>query len=567
MSYSCLAVENNWQISLNGNWQFTNQNFIDENTLLSSDFTLWDSLMVPGNWDTTEKYKTYSGKAYYQKSFNLPEQWRDKNIRLKFNAVYQSAKVWLNGQLLGQHVGGYTPFEFNLTPYINFTKTNSLVVMADNSYQRGAWWAWGGISRDVSLSADNDVRLVYQHITAIPDFDQQIINYQIKYKLQNYSNKKQTVNITSSVQDNEQHKKQFSNTITLEGKSTGFKQIKFVDDLKNYHLWQLDNPYLYKLNSQISTQQQTIDHKVDNFGIRKFEIRGEQFYFNNQAMRLNGLNRVHDHPDHGNTEPKALVIRDMQDIKSLGGNFSRLMHAPLSKSLLDACDRLGYLVIGEIPVWGDDDPQSFPDNPLTKQWLKEMIERDFNHPAIVGWSVGNELRDPLPPWSEKTLTPSQLGYINSMLDYVAKLDPNRLKTYVSLTAFNASTNKSNEPYDKLDFISINSYGNATQKVTATHQNFPGKPIFLSEVGIKQIGGGAGASLNEELVAELKQLKNYPYLIGFSLWAYNDYRSNYKGTPKSGYREWGIVNQYREKKAAYYQLKDIFNFWLTPAIKE
>ncbi|WP_158967263.1 glycoside hydrolase family 2 protein [Paraglaciecola sp. L3A3] len=557
---STYTYANSEQLSLNGSWHFSNTAYDNTQTLLAENYADWDTLTVPGNWDTQKKYADFSGKGYYQKSFTPPKHWKHKNIRLKFSAVYQTAKVWLNGQLLGQHVGGYTPFEFDISQHLSFDKNNSLVVMADNTYHRGAWWAWGGISRDVDLIAEQDIRIVYQHITSEPDFERQNIKFTIKYKLQNYTDQPQNQTIYSEILDNQQQKKNLTLQVKIPAKQFITKSTTFVEKLTSYQLWDLQQPKLYTLQSRLNKNQNTIDIQEDNFGIRKFEVKGEQFFLNNQAVRLNGVNRVHDHPDFGNTEPDELVLKDLQDIKSLGANFSRLMHAPISENLLALADRLGYLIIGEIPVWGDDDPQSFANNPLTKTWLNEMVERDFNHPSIVGWSVGNELRDPLPEWGKKTLTPDQYAYVDSMLDHLAQIDPSRLKTYVSITAYSSEANLSNEPYEKLDFISVNSYGDAVKNVENTHKNFAGKPIFLSEVGLKQIGGSAESKLDKKLVNYLKTLKDYPYLTGFSIWSYNDYRSDYKGTPESGFREWGVVDEYRNKKAAYYQLQDIFKYW-------
>lgn len=552
--------QNKHALSLNGQWQFTTQQYKNDAALLSADYQQWDKMSVPGNWDTQDKYATYKGKAYYQTNINLPANWKNKQVLLKFSAVYQTAKVWLNGKLLGEHVGGYTPFEFNISDQAKFSANNSLIVMADNTYHRGAWWAWGGISRDVDLVAKNTTRIVYQHITSVPNFETKQIDFSIKYKLQNFSNKTETLTIASDIASEKSSQKQAKTKVTLPPNKTLTKTITFVEPLNDYTLWNVEKPYLYSLNTHIESHGKTLDTQLDNFGIRKFEVRGEQFYLNNKPVRLNGVNRVHDHPDFGNTEPQSLVAKDMQDIKSMGANFSRLMHAPLSKSLLEMCDKLGYLIIGEIPVWGDDDPQSFANNPRTKQWLSEMIERDYNHPSIVGWSVGNELRDPVPDWGKKTLTNQQFDYVNSMLDFVAEKDPTRLKTYVSITAYGVNASLDNEPFDKLDFISVNSYGDAVKNVMNTHKNFPGKPIFLSEVGLKQIGGDKTSKLAPKLVGYLRKLKEFPYLTGFSIWSYNDYRSDYKGTPESGFREWGVVDEYRNKKAAYYQLKDIFEYW-------
>ena len=458
--------------------------------------------------------------------------------------------------------GGYTPFEFNITNKIDLGKVNSVVVMADNSYKRGAWWAWGGISRSVALQANEVVRLVYQHITAEPDFEKNKVQFNIKYKVENNSNTPLMAQIQPTVEGTNFGELDHL-SVEVEGNSSVVSDLSYSRDLKDFKLWHYDSPNLYQLNSELRIEAQLVDSRSDKFGIRQFEVRGEQFFLNNEPVRMNGVNRVHDHPDFGNTEPDHLIRQDMLDIKSLGCTFSRLMHAPLSENLLDFCDSIGFLIVEEIPVWGDDDPQAFPDNPLTKQWLKEMVERDFNHPCVVGWSVGNELRNPDGPWVEKALTTDQYGYVNSMLDYLDELDTTRLKTYVTITAYNKGE-KGSEPYEKVDFISMNSYGDAILNAQKTHEKFPGKPIFMSEIGIAQIGPAPDAELSDRLVGYLQELKRFPWLTGGSIWSYNDYRSSYRGTPESGFREWGIVDERRNRKAAYAQLKEIFDDWKLPS---
>ncbi|KAA5823748.1 glycoside hydrolase family 2 [Algibacter amylolyticus] len=543
-------------ISLNGTWQFLASNDVQIEDLIEASYSAWDTLQVPGNWDTRDRYSEYVGKGYYQREFNVPENWDGKQIRIKFDAVYERSKVWLNGTLLGEHVGGYTPFEFNITDIVNLEENNSVLVEADNTYKRGAWWAWGGISRNVSLEAHEDVRLVYQHITSTPNFETNKVQFTVKYKIENNSNNAITTQVQSNIVDVAKPEKI---SVNINAGGTKIAVLKFTEELSKVKLWHFNTPNLYEFNSTLSINGKVIAEKTDNIGIRKFEVKGEQFYLNNEAVRMNGVNRVHDHPDFGNTEPYHLVKQDMLDLKSLGCNFSRLMHAPLSKNLLKFCDSIGFLVVEEIPVWGDDDEQAFPNNPLTERWMKEMIERDFNNPSIVAWSVGNELRNPGEDWSDKALTKAQYSYVDSMLDYVATLDNTRLKTYVTITSYRKGE-IGTEPYEKVDFISMNSYGNAPVLAEKTHKKFPGKPIFISEIGIGQIGAAPHGKLSDELVDYLKKLKTYPYVTGVSLWSYNDYRSNYKGTPLSGFREWGIVDARRNKKEAYSQLKEIYKYW-------
>ncbi|NJB83450.1 glycoside hydrolase family 2 protein [Wenyingzhuangia aestuarii] len=552
------TTENSYKkkISLNGSWQFLASNEVDETNVLTQDYKQWDTLKVPGNWDTRKRYAEYVGKGYYQKNFKLPTNWQGKQVRLKFGAVYQTAKVWLNGEFLGTHVGGYLPFEFNITQKVKKKAVNSIVVMADNTIKRGAWWAWGGISREVFLEANESVRMVYQHIASVPNFKTNEVAFSIKYKIENNGSSLAKVAIASRIKD----------VVKLEDKELSIKAgevketvIHFTKKLSDIKLWHFDHPNLYQLTSALLVKGKVQDVATDHFGVRKFEVIGEQFYLNNQPVRMNGVNRVHDHPDYGNTEPDHLITQDLLDIKSLGCNFSRLMHAPLSKNILEFCDKNGFLLVEEIPVWGDQDPNSIPNNPLTKQWMKKMIERDFNHPSVVAWSVGNELRNPDGAWSSKALTADQYGYVDSMLDYVTELDTTRLKTYVTITSYRKGE-IGTEPYEKVDFISMNSYGNAPVLAEKTHEKFPGKPIFISEIGKGQIGPAPNAVLGEEMVSYLRTLKKYPWITGVSLWSYNDYRSNYKGTPASGFREWGIVDERRTKKKAYYQLKEVYEYW-------
>ncbi|QGY47506.1 glycoside hydrolase family 2 [Maribellus comscasis] len=546
--------------SLNGIWHFLASNDATEKEILNASYSQWDTITVPGNWDTREHYSEYKGKGYYQRNFDIPKFWKGKQVRITFDAVYETAKVWLNGQLLGEHVGGYTPFEFNITDKLQYRKTNQLIVMADNTYQRGAWWPWGGISRDITLLCNEDVRMVYQHISAIPDFEENTVNFIIRYKIENKSNKDYEIDLATSISSNDDDKWCKNNTVKVKANGITFTEIKFIENLSDCKLWQLENPFLYQLKTQLKVGKMVKHNLVDNFGIRKIEVRGEQLFFNNKPFYANGFNRVHDHPAYGNSEPDELIKKDIDDIIALGGRFSRLMHAPLSKNILDYCDKVGYLIVEEIPVWGKTDPQTFPDNPLTKQWLKEMVDRDFNHPCVVGYSVGNELGDSTQQWNSKTisLTQNQFDYVNSMLDYLDELDTTRLKTYVSFTSYRKQVDITREPYEKLDFLSFTCYGVHLEQLETVHSFFPGKPIFIAEMGKGQLGHASNAELKPELVQSLKELKQFPFLIGASIWTYNDYRSNYRGTPESGYREWGVVDAYRNPKKAYYQLKEMWS---------
>lgn len=154
------------KLSLDGTWLFTTDP--DQAKLESGG---WTAMQVPGNWDAHPDFLHHKGKGWYRRSFEAPEGWRGKSVRIRFEAVYHDAEVTLDGTVLGTHSGGYTPFEFDVSHLLKYGESNTITVMADNSYGRGAWWHWGGISRSVSLLANNDIRIVRQHIRAVPDLE------------------------------------------------------------------------------------------------------------------------------------------------------------------------------------------------------------------------------------------------------------------------------------------------------------------------------------------------------------------------------------------------------------
>jgi len=233
---------------------------------------------------------------------------------------------------------------------------------------------------------------------------------------------------------------------------------------------------------------------------------------------------------------------DTREIRA-GANFSRIMHSPSAPNLLDYLDEKGYMIFGEIPVWGEGDPNMIPNNPLTQQWMREMIERDYNHPCVIGWSVGNELKQ-------------HYDYVDSMIQYTRTLDPNRLINYVSFTGSKAFP--TNDPITVSDLLMYNTYsGNNGALAENLRGKWPNLPIFFSEFGASQIGTGTNA-LIPGMDKRFHPLEKLPYVIGISVWTFNDYRSNYKGTPASGNREWGVVTVNRQPKPAYWQMRKLFS---------
>ena len=168
-------------LSLDGIWAFT----IDPALAAAPGVAGWDRLPVPGNWDTVNAYAQHIGAAWYRREFAVPSAWTGRRVRLNFGAVYESAEVSLNGVALGRHDGGHLPFDFDITDRVRRDAPNVVTVRADNTFRRGAWWAWGGISRSVTLTSHHAVRLVRQHVRAEPDLAARTAEIFIEYKLEN----------------------------------------------------------------------------------------------------------------------------------------------------------------------------------------------------------------------------------------------------------------------------------------------------------------------------------------------------------------------------------------------
>ena len=533
------AVAGEIQQSLNGVWQFaTNQSA-----------ATWDSITVPGNWDTLPAYATHKGRGWYRREFVAPADWSGKHIRLKFDAVYHDATVTLNGKELGSHNGGYTPFEFEVTDVVKLGATNTVTVCADNTYRRGAWWHWGGISRSVKLIANDDARIVWQHIRTEPDLKSGSAKIFVRYKLANAGEKALEVSLAATIDGAKESALNKSVSVPAHGEVEVESETTLPKS--RVRLWDFDHPNLYRLTTQLLADGKIVHEQTDRFGIRKIEITAESLLLNGERIRVNGFNRVSDSRKFGNTEPDELVKADVDLMKRANGNLTRLMHYPQAPNLLDYLDEKGMLIWCEIPVWGGDD--SFLTNQdlsLPRQWMREMVERDYNHPCIIGWSVGNEMK-------------KHFAYTRDMMEFTRGLDPHRMVTHVSNSGTGAGANRTNDPITISPIALYNTYSfnkKITDRNAATivHDKWPEKAIFFSEFGMKQFGGGLDARINgiEEMYRILSESK--PYVIGVSLWTFNDYRSDYQGTPPSGNREWGIVTEDRQPKAAYAQVRKLFS---------
>ncbi|MDJ1493199.1 glycoside hydrolase family 2 TIM barrel-domain containing protein [Cytophagaceae bacterium DM2B3-1] len=559
------STSNQESLPLNGKWDFRidPENIGEERGWHTSGFqaTGWDAMEVPGNWDLYNQYATYSGKGWYRRSIEIPASWQGKTIRLAFEAVYHDAKVWLDGTLLGQSHSGFFPFEFDITKLIKSGQRSTLVVCADNTFRRGAIWNWGGIRRPVSLIATNPVHIEQIHILPVADLKSATASVTVKLRIKNNTDQPQSVKCDIVLKDKSGHilkaSKNLSLSLTIPAQSSQEYSVQTSIPKSDTHLWHFDDPYLYTAQATLYmantlsgkqpnklTNTLPLLHMVsDRFGIRKVEIDGLSVKLNGEPVRLMGYNWVPDDRTTGNTLPAWRYRQDIDLMKKSGANMARLSHLPLPKEVLDYLDEKGMLVFSEIPLWGRDQLVD-PDNPLPKEWLKNLVSQQFNHPSVIGWCVGNEI-------GFIGANPKVLEYVESAIGYVKKqLDSSRLVVYVS----NSADIQQRDPVQFSDMILLNKYGDLGNNADKAHQKHPGKPLFYSEYGYNLTGETPDQGVING-TKMLNDMRGRDYLMGGALWTFNDYRSHWQAhqswnTAPSGNRSWGVVNVYRQPKQAY-----------------
>ncbi len=535
---------------LNGQWQFKTDPYAKGETEAwfspETASCSWDSMEVPGNWDLHNEYSEYAGDAWYSRVFDVPGTWENKEVRLVFQSVYNDCVIWLNGEKAGENHLGFLPFHIDISKYLNFGEKNRLTVKVNNVFKRGAIWNWGGIRRPVWMEVTEPFRLEYQHITAVPDLKKGTAGIDIKIACSNKT--AQAVPVTIDIKIEREGKLVTTKkieTVIPAGASEFESSWSTVLKKADVDLWHFDFPKLYTCAISLFNQDKLVNTLSDRFGIRKLEVSGMKLLLNGEEIRPVGFNVVPEDRMTGNTLPVERIREDVDMMKELGVNMCRVSHLPLPKEYLDYLDEKGIMTFEEVSLWGKDiwvDPFA----PMPKEWLNRMIKEKYNHPSVIGWSVGNEI-------GYLNANPKVMEYVKGAIEMAKALDPNRLAVYISHSANNQDT----DPVEYSDLCLQNTYGgwgNVVQKAWEKH----GKPVFVSEFG--HVLNNEDPNLGIINAAEMmEQFRGREYLLGVSLWTFNDYRSSYYGregwaTPVSQNRCWGIVNTFRQKKRGYYDFK-------------
>lgn len=388
-------------ISLNKEWKYYNE-FQEEFIAKTFDDKNFDTVMLPHmNQEIPYNYfdeKMYQFVSCYRKHFKLDDTYKGKRIFIDFEGVMTYARVYINGEYLGEHKGGYTPFCFDLTELVSFEEDNILTVMVDSTERDDIppfghvidYLTYGGIYREVSLRIVDNIYI--ENVSSKPKAvleEEKALESQVF--ISNPTGLEQSVTLQLELSTKDQVINQVNKEVTIKNKDEEYELT--LEGLKDIMLWDIDTPNLYQVNVSIAINGEIIDAYKFNTGFRVAEFTPNGFLLNGQLLQLRGLNRHQAFPYVGYAMPKRGQEKDADMLKhELHLNIVRTSHYPQSKHFLNRCDEIGLLVFEEIPGWqhiGDEEWQK-----VACENVREMIIRDWNHPSIILWGVRiNESKD------------------------------------------------------------------------------------------------------------------------------------------------------------------------------
>lgn len=348
--------------------------------------------------------------GWYRKTFTLSKELKGSRFRLEFDGVNRDSKVWVNGFYCGCEPSGYYSFSFDITEFLNYGGENVIAVRADATMEEGWFYEGAGIYRHVWLTRTQPLHVVNNgtFVTTKIKGDNALVS--AKIKVINQSVEPATFAIENIVRNANGAASEAVRSQKLTLKSFEEKEYEVQIEVKKPHLWSINDPFLHQLETKI-VQEKVVDQCNTNFGFRTILFDPDKgFFLNGEHVKLVGTNNHQDHAGVGCAIPDELNAWRIKQLKSMGCNIYRSSHNPPTPELLDACDRLGMLVIDENRMMGISD-QNF-------NYLRRLIERDRNHPSVILWSIGNE------EWSIEG-SPKGTDIARTMQAFVKSIDSTR----------------------------------------------------------------------------------------------------------------------------------------------
>lgn len=530
---------------------FLNRQAQRPDELVEYNFATSPVFQVPGDWNTQQPALTYyEGTVWYEKDF-LYHPRPGKRVFLYFGAVNYHAVVGVNGQIVGEHIGGFTPFDMEVTHLLREGK-NFVVVMDDNTRHKEAvptnnfdWWNYGGITRDVYL-IEVPQTFIQDYFIHLDDLRSRIISGWVQL------NGPAAARSEVQLQIPEWH---FSQKFITNGQGKAYFSVQAPPHLQ---LWSPEHPRLYQLVWVAGE-----DTLRDEVGFRTLSVQGENILLNGKPIFLRGVS-IHEEAPFGG----GRAFNKGQDhvlltwAKELGCNFVRLAHYPHHEAMIREAERMGLMVWSEIPVYWTIDWT----NPATlanaKEQLREEITRDKNRANVIIWSVGNET----------PRTPERLQFMQALVKEARSMDSTRLiSAALQISRVQRDTSWLDDPLGAdLDVLGCNIYPGWYGPSADEQARFASvyhKPLIMSEFGAGALAGYHGDSTQrwtEEfqyrvLNEDIRLLKTISFLRGTTPWILKDFRSPKRLLPyfQDGWNRKGLVSDRGQKKEAFYLIRQFY----------
>jgi beta-galactosidase len=453
--------------------------------------------------------------GWYRKSFKIPASDKGRRVSLQFDGVFRDSVVWVNGIYLGREQSGYANFEYDITDDLNYDGDNTVSVRVDATMEEGWFYEGAGIYRHVWLNKTSPLHVGTNGTFVTTQAGKGYSEVTVQNHIVAQQGKPASFKIEQAILDADGKvvAKGALNKASLRAQSADDFAVKLK--VSKPTLWSLENPYLYKAVTRLLVNGKVVDRTETSFGIRTLKWDANKgFFLNGERIELKGTCNHQDHAGVGTAIPDALQFYRIQRLKSFGCNAYRCSHNPPTPELVEACDRLGMLVLVENRVMGT--------SPELMDRLKRMVELYRNHPSVFAWSIGNE------EWGiEYDVKGAQIAA--PMQDYVMSLDPTRRVTQAIDGGWGVGSST------VIDVMGYNYHAHGD--VDDYHKKFPQKPSFATEESTTNQTRGiyetdktlchmAPSDTNPKGTSIEDVWKFYagrPYLGGLFLWTGFDYR--------------------------------------------
>ncbi len=548
---------------------FAKTGYGDGPAAASFDDRAWRTLNLPHDWAVELPFDKSSngGHGYkpvgrrfpetsvgwYRKTFDVPQSDLGRRLTVQFDGIFRASEVYLNGFFLGRQPSGYTGSNYDISEYLNYGGKNTLVVRADATIDEGWFYEGAGIYRHVWLNKTAPLHVAPSGTFVSTELSGNRADVTARATLQNDGTSPTTFTVRQVVLD--------SAGRTMASATTPRQTLQPADSVEtsvalrvnNPQLWSLETPTMHRLVTTVLRGTTPVDSYETPFGIRTVRFDANQgFFLNGKHVVLKGTNNHQDFAGVGTAIPDALQEYRIARLKAVGCNAYRTSHHPPTPELLDACDRMGMLVLDEHRMMGT--------SPEMIEQMKTMIVRDRNHPSVIIWSVGNE---------EWAIEGTAVGErITPFMQSIAKrLDPTRRSTLAS-TWFGAGNSKTTD---------VMGYNYAVHGDSDKyHATFPDRPSMATEETTPRNARGSyfadpargrpsifdptsGQPVNMTFENSFTHWSTRPYIAGVFLWTGFDYRGEVGNGNEIGWQGGILDSVGTPKDGAYY-----YKSWWTDA---